>query len=152
MASTKKEIQTTYPLPLYNYRIRIGGETHSFSEVSGLSMEYESITYKHGLSWLEGAEQMPGMRGEVKLTLKRGMVKNRSLLLEWIGTVRLNTVEKRDIHIDLCDENGAPVISWVVYNAFPVKMDVPSFEITSNEIAVESLDLVANYLRIIYHD
>lgn len=152
MATARKDISTTYPLPVYNYRVRIGDETHAFSEVSGLSMEYEPITYKHGLSWLEGAEQMPGMRGEVKLSLKRGLVRNRSLLLDWIATVRLNKVEKRDITVDLCDEGGAAVISWKVHNAFPVKMDVPAFASDSNEIAVESLDLVANFLEIKYHD
>lgn len=152
MARTKQDIRATFPVPTYNYRVRIGTETHSFSEVSGLSLEYEPITYKHGLSWLEGAEQMPGMRGEVRLTLKRGMVRYRSLLLDWIQTVRLNYVEKRDITIDLCDEEGLPVVSWKVFNAFPVKMDVPALESNSNEVAIESIDLLANYLEIKYHD
>jgi phage tail-like protein len=152
MASSKQDLKSVYPIPVYNYRVVIGSETHSFSEVSGLTVEYESITYKHGLSWEEGVEQMPGMPGEVKLTLKRGLVKKRSLLLEWIQTIKLNQVEKRDITIDLCDESGSPVASWKVYNAFPIKMDVPSFEATSNEVAMESLELVANHLEVIYHD
>ncbi|MCB9304638.1 MAG: phage tail protein [Lewinellaceae bacterium] len=152
MPVLKEDIKRAYPLPTYNYRVRIGGEPHAFSEVSGLSMDYEAITYKHGLSWREGSTQMPGMPGEVKLTLKRGIVRNRSVLLEWIKTIRLNNVKKREVVIDLCDEMGIPVISWKVHNAFPVKLDVPSFDSTSNEVAVESLELMANRLEIIYND
>ena len=142
---------TSIPLAVYNFRVTIGHETHAFKEVSGLSMEFQTITYKHGLSWREGARQWPGMPGEVKLSLKRGIVKQRSLLLDWIKTVRLNKVKKRDITIDLCDEEGTPVVSWKVHNAFPTKMDVPSFDAGSNEVAMESLDLIANRLEVIYH-
>lgn len=151
MAADRQEIHNTYPLPVYNYRVTIGSETHAFSEVSGLSMQYEAITYKHGLSCREGVVQMPGMPGEIKVTLKRGMVKTRSLLLDWISTVHLNKVQKRDLMIDLCDENGGAVVSWKVYNAFPLKLEGPSLTSDSNEIAVESLELLAGSLKMEYH-
>lgn len=151
MALKKTAGNAQTPLAVYNYRISIGKETHAFKEVSGLSMEFQTITYKHGLSWREGAKQLPGMPGEVKLTLKRGIVKQRSLLLNWIKTIRLNKVKKRDITIDLCDEEGTPMVSWIVFNAFPTKMDVPSLDAGSNDVAMESMDLIANRLEIIYH-
>jgi phage tail-like protein len=87
----------------------------------------------------------------VKITLKRGMVKARSLLLDWIGSIRLNRVEKRDLTIDLCDETGAPVVSWKVYNAFPLKLEAPGLNSDSNELAVESLELLAGGIRMEYH-
>lgn len=151
MATERQVIRDTYPLPVYNYRVTIGGETHGFSEVTGLSIQHEAITYKHGLSWREGPIQMTGMPGEVKLTLKRGMLKARSLLLDWISTTHLNKVQKRDLTIDLCDELGDPVISWKVYNAFPLKLEAPGLNSDSNDLAVESLELLASGLKMEYH-
>jgi len=152
MAQTKKDIKESLPLPVYNFRVRIDQETYSFSEVSGLSIEYDTITYKHGLSWKEGPEQMPGMKSEVNISLKRGIVSGRSLLYDWLSTIQLNRVEKHNLIIDLCDENGEPVISWTVKNAFPKKLDAPSFNADTNELAIENLDLLASDLKISYHD
>ena len=45
MAMTKEQIKTTYPLPVYNYKVEIDGKTIGFSEVSGLSAGYETTTY-----------------------------------------------------------------------------------------------------------
>ena len=54
MALSPEEIKQRYPLPVYNFRVTIGEDLVSFSEVSGLVMEYETITYQHGLSFMEG--------------------------------------------------------------------------------------------------
>ena len=48
MAQDKQDIKATYPLPSYNYRVTVGSDVLSFSEVSGLSVEHEPVTYKHG--------------------------------------------------------------------------------------------------------
>ena len=44
----------------------------------------------------------------------------------------------------LCDENGDPVISWKVANAFPTKLEAPTFDANSNDAAVESMELTAD--------
>lgn len=151
MATAANIIQGKYPLPAYNYRVTIGTEPHGFSEVSGLSIQHEAITYKHGLSWKEGPVQMPGMPGEIKVTLKRGMVKARSYFLDWITSIHLNRVEKRDLMIDLCDEKGNPVVSWKIYNAFPLKLEAPALNSDSNDLAVESLELLASSMNMEYY-
>ena len=46
MAVSEDTIRSDYPLPVYNYRVEIDGETIGFSEVSGLSISYETTTYK----------------------------------------------------------------------------------------------------------
>ena len=46
MALSKDTIKTAYPLPVYNYRVEIGSEAVAFSEVSGLSISYETSVYK----------------------------------------------------------------------------------------------------------
>ncbi len=151
MATSTNAIRDKFPLPVYNYRVTIGTEAHGFSEVSGLTIQYEAITYKHGLSWREGPVQMPGMSGEIKVTLKRGLVRARSMMLKWLENSRLHNVEKRDLTIDLCDEQGIPVVSWKVINAFPLKLEAPSLSSDSNELAIESLELLASGIAMTFH-
>ena len=149
MATTVDDIKNNYPLPVFYYLVTIdGNDAIAFSEVSGLAIEYETITYKDGLSYKNGAKHMPGMGTPVNLTLKKGIVKSDSYLFDWINTIKLNTVEKRDVRIDLLNENGEPTVTWTVKDAFPKKLDAPSFNATSNEVAIESLELMASNLKI----
>jgi len=53
-------------------------------------------------------------------------------------------VEKKDIYVRLCDEKGSAVISWKVINAFPTKLDAPTFDAKSNDAAIESFTLMAD--------
>ncbi|NEO88149.1 MAG: phage tail protein [Spirulina sp. SIO3F2] len=151
MATTIDDIKSKYPLPSFYYQVTIGDEgSIAFSEVSGLSIEYETITYKHGLSYKEGNIYMPGLKGDVNLTLKKGIVKADDYLLSWIMSTNLNTVEKRDLTISLLNESGEPTVSWNVYDAFPKKLDAPSFNASSSEVAIESLDLIARDISVEY--
>lgn len=148
MALTKEEIKTDYPLPVYNYRVEIDGEAVAFSEVSGLSISYETTTYKE--SPLEGVGprvmHMPAQQGDVSITLKKGVVRQKSIasLYQWLNTVQINQIVKKDIFVRLCDEAGSPVISWKVSNAFPTKLDAPTFDANSNDAAIESMELKAD--------
>ena len=45
MALTTDDIKKSYPLPVYNYKVEIGGVAIAFTEVSGLTIEYETTTY-----------------------------------------------------------------------------------------------------------
>ncbi|MEH1945266.1 MAG: phage tail protein [Nostoc sp.] len=151
MATSTEEIKNSYPIPVFYYRVTIDGDdSHAFSEVSGLSIEYETIIYKDGLSYKDGAKYMPGLSTPVNLSLKKGIVRKDSYLFNWISSIKLNTVAKRDVRIDLLDETGAAVVSWTAINAFPKKLDAPSFNATSNEVAIETLELMANDLKIDY--
>ncbi|MCP4666065.1 MAG: phage tail protein [Deltaproteobacteria bacterium] len=85
------------------------------------------------------------------VTLKKGVMRKDSYLLNWIGTVKLNTVDKRDITVSLMDDEDKPVVTWKVIDAFPSKLEAPTFDASANEIAVETLTLVASDLKIEYH-
>lgn len=158
MSQSTETIKSTYPLPVYNYRVTIlDGDTANvlgFSEVSGLSVTYEPVTYKHGLSFLTGAQIVPGMRQPIRVTLKQGVAKNAEFLQKWFNKSYLEPwamAVKRDIVIDLCDEKGLPVIRWKVKQALPTKMDAPTFTASSNEVAIISMELIAADLEADYH-
>lgn len=149
MALTKADIKNNYPLPVYNYKVDVAGETIGFSEVSGLNRSYETITYKE--SKTEGGAgpntmRMPGQTTDVNITMKKGYVKAKNIekLYNWINGTALNQIEKKDITVSLCDEAGEPVVTWTVLNAFPTKLEAPSFNATTNEAAIESMELVVD--------
>src|SRR4051794_39333132 len=125
MAVSKDQIKAAYPLPVYNYRVEIGADAVAFSEVSGLSIAYNTSTYKESptASGSPGPRvfYMPSQENPTTLTLKKGLVRRASVgaLYGWISGIQTNQVDKKDINIRLLDENGAPVITWKVINAFP---------------------------------
>lgn len=152
MALSPKEIKNRYPLPVYNYRVQIGTDFIAFSEVSGLSKSFETTTYKESRANKKGAGPeimyMPGQIQPINITLKRGITraKNLKVLYDWLNTIQINQVEKKDISIQLTDEAGDVVITWKISNAFPTKLDAPTFDASSNEVAIESMELMADDL------
>jgi phage tail-like protein len=152
MATKADDIKNKYPLPVFHYKVEIDGMSGmNFSQVSGLNLERQVITYKDGLSCTEGPKLIPGIEGTPKLTLKKGIVKGDSKLYDWISSTKITTIDKKDITISLMDETGSsPVVTWTVSDAFPTKLEAPSFNATSNEVAIESLELTANSIKIKY--
>ena len=154
MALTQAEIKTAYPLPVYNYIVEIAGTAVAFSEVLGLDISYEDHTYKESPteSGAPGPRvmRMPMQSKPVHVTLRKGVVKAVSVpaLYDWISTIQTNQVEKKDIFVRLCDEQGSTMISWKVINAFPTRLEAPTFTAESNEVAIESLDLIADGVQI----
>jgi phage tail-like protein len=158
MAVDKSVIKNSYPLPSYNYRVTILQDGASvvagFSEVSGLQVEYEPVSYVHGLSFKLGGRIIPGKRQQIKITLKRGIVKGNDFLQSWFSGVYSDPFfasPKRDILIDLCDETGTAVVRWTATGALPVKLEASNFAADSNDVAIETLELVAHRLNVNYN-
>jgi phage tail-like protein len=154
MATTPSDIRATYPLPVYNFRVEIGADSVAFAQVSGLNIGFDTTLYRE--SPTTGSQPgpvyriMPAQPTTTTLTLTKGVVPAVSVkaLYGWISGVRTNQVDKRDVVVRLCDETGATVVSWLVQNAFPVRLDAQTFDATSNDAAIETLQLVADGVRI----
>lgn len=150
MATTGNDIKGSYPLPSYNYQVVIGETTLGFSEVSGLQIKIDPVTFKQSPS--ESGKtgpvvmNMPGQGAPATLTLKRGVIKNKDLryLYDWIASVKTNVVDKRDVFVYLMDEQGTQILGWKAPNAFPTTLDAPTFSASSNEAAIESVQLMAD--------
>ncbi len=154
MAVTRDEIKTTYPLPVYNYKVEIGSATIAFSEASGMNIQFQPITYKESPTNGQAGPRilyMPGQPTATNLTLKKGVVRGTSVttLYNWINSTQINQIDKKDIFIRLCDEQGNAVISWKVVNAFPTQLDAPTFDANANDVAVETMTLMADALTIV---
>lgn len=137
-----------YPLPVFHFQVDWGGVSLAFSEVSGLAVETQVIEYRDGLSPVYSTQKMPGMQKFGNITLKRGVLKANNEYFDWWKTVKLNTIERRDISISLLDENHEPVMVWKVRNAWPTKVDGPSLKADGNEVAIETIELAHEGLTI----
>ena len=140
----------SYPLSTFHFIVEWGGANVSFQEVSGLNMNSEKISYRGGASPEYSDIHMPGRPSFDDIVLKRGIFRGDSSFYGWLGTVRLNDVERRDLTISLLNSEHTPVVTWKIKNAFPLKVEGPTLNATANEVAVESITLAHEGLTVEY--
>lgn len=149
MSTTSDKVAMEYPIPGYRFVVTVGNEKVAFNSVSGLDIDYDSMEYKDGTGNLY---RMPGQRKSSTITLKKGVFRGKSSLYDWINSISLNRVEKKDIMISLTNETGSELlVSWQVINAFPTKLTAPSIDATTNDVAVQEITLEADRVAIITH-
>ncbi len=137
-----------YPLPVFHFTVQWGGTRIGFSEVTGLTQENQAIEYRDGSFPEYSSIKMPGLRKFGNVTLKRGIVKADNEFFQWLSTIKLNQVERRDIVVSLLNENHEPVMTWKVQNAFPVKVEGPGLKASGNEVAIESIEIAHEGLEL----
>jgi len=136
------------PLPTHHFLVEWSGTRIGFSEVSGLGYEVEVIEYRDGASPEYSAVKMPGQKKFSDVTLKRGICAGDNEFAEWLETISMNTVEKRDVTISLLNNEHEPVVVWKLKEAWPVKIVGPTLDATSNEVGIEELVIAHEGLRI----
>jgi phage tail-like protein len=146
VAHGQSEQRARYPLAAYNFRVTVDGAAMRFAKVSGLQREHQTLTYRHGLSFLEG-EQIAKyyLDKYVSVTLEQGTVMGGKFLHEWLERKTQSAME-----VSLCDEQGTPVLAWRIAKALPVKLSAPSFDARTNEVAIESLEIKAAGISIVH--
>jgi phage tail-like protein len=139
MAQSTDIQRKSYPLAVYNFHVKVAETSMSFTEVSGIAVDYDHVIYRHGLSFLEG-ESIATFYFDrfVSVTCKRGTIlgNNPLFLHDWLSQRDLRSME-----VSLCDEKGAPVVSWKMVAAVPVSLKAPAFTAATNEAAIESVEL-----------
>jgi phage tail-like protein len=132
---------TNYPLVKFHFQVEWGGTQIGFTEVSGLNVETKVVEYRHGASPQYSKIKMPGLQEYGNITLKRGTFASDNEFFKWWNTVKLNTIERRDITITLLNESHEPVVVWKVNNAWPVKIESTDLKADGNEVAIESMEI-----------
>jgi len=157
---------TNYPLG--KFRFKVGRqknnleseETVGFTEVSGLSYEIEVAEYRTGLDRGFSKVKIPGLRKFGNVTLKKGVIqgasKANSDFYTWISdgnapfSVKTRTDYRRDIVIVLMDEANEPMVTWTLFQAFPIKVAFTDMKADANEVAIETLELAIEDLTVDY--
>jgi len=138
-----KKTMSNYVIATHRFTVDFGGTTLGFQEVTGMSQETEVIKYEHG-AMIDGTAPMvsPGKTkyGEA-ITLKRGYFKGDTEIQDWLQAIRTDATQRRTVIITLLDEQQNPVMTWVLRNAWPSKIDSVSLNAGSSEAAIESITL-----------
>ena len=130
-----------YPRPAFHFQVTLGSEKVEFSEVSGLTQEVQLIEYRQGASPDYSTIKMPGLHKYNNITLKKGVMDGDNKFFDWLNTVKLNQITRKDIVISLLNEEHKPVMTWSAVQAWPVKVEGPSLKANGNEVAIESIEL-----------
>lgn len=139
-----------YPVTVFHYQVEWGGSRIGFTEVSGLTVELQTIDYREGNAKEYQVTKMPGIPQYSNITLKRGMFRADNEFFQWLNTVSLNQIERRDLTISLLNEDHDPIVVWKIKEAFPCKVEGPSLNSTGNEVAVESIEICHEGLTVEY--
>lgn len=139
MAQSTDTQRTSQPLVAYNFRVKVGETSMSFTEVSGIAVEYEHVTYMHGLSFHEGAVMGTFHTNRfLPVTCKRGTVLGAGplFLYDW-----LKKRDPRSMEVSLRDPTGAAVLAWKIAVAVPVNLKAPTFSAAASDVSVDTLEL-----------
>lgn len=80
-----------------------------------------------------------GLRKTGDPTIKKDIFKDDKASWYWINKVKLNTIQREVVTVNLLDESGIPVKTWEAVNAWPQKLTVESFKSYGNTTSIETL-------------
>ncbi|MBC6989584.1 MULTISPECIES: phage tail protein [Hymenobacter] len=138
-----------YPLPRFHFQVDWGGAKLSFTEVTGLNMQVQVIEYRHSDSRDFSTIKMPGLTKNENMTFKRGKFEGDFDFNNWLNEITNERVNgRRDVVIRLLNEKHEPVAAWSATRCFPTKITAPDLKSDANEIAVESMEIAHEGLKL----
>lgn len=134
------------PYRNFNFKLEIQGITQAgFTDCSGFSASNDPIEYREG-GHVSSARKLPGMTKYSNITLKWGLTDSRELY-DWFRDVVNGKIDRRNGSIIVRDLDGTEKARWDFFDAWPTKFDHPDFSAKSNEVAIETLELVVERLE-----
>lgn len=131
-----------YPYKKYDYKVLIDQkEEAGFSEVSAPDITSDPVEYREGSASVKAPSKQPCILKYSNVTLKRGTTESRAFV-DWMKEIDPGKAIRKTVTIVLLDVEMNEVASWELQRAFPKKYVAPDFNDISNEIAIESLELV----------
>jgi phage tail-like protein len=137
-----------WPLPKFYFSVKIGSDSVSFQEVTGLDSEARPIEYRHGDSPSFYPIKMPGLGKVGNVTMRKGIFVSDTKLWDWFNQIKMNTIARQTVVINLLDQTGTPKMVWTLNNAWPTKVTGTDLKSEGNEVAVESVEVAYETLVI----
>ncbi len=135
------------PYPSFNFLIEIDDVTKAgFSECSGLNIETDEILYRNGNEQAITVRKLPGLVKYGDITFKRGFTPDKKLW-EWRKKVVDGKVDRKSGSITLLNEARQTVLRWNFREAWPSKLEGPTFNAKNNEVAIETLVIKCEHLE-----
>ena len=145
---SEEEQNNVWPLPKFYFEVSFGDSIANFQEVSGLDTETQVIEYRQGDSSKFSTVKMPGIAKFSNVTMKKGIFVNDNNFWKWFDAIKMNTIKREKVTIQLLDEAGSPTMTWILTNAWPTKITGTDLKSDANEVAVETLELAHEGLKI----
>lgn len=127
----------------YNFLVEIDGITEAgFQECSGLDSSTDAVDYRVG-SDPNHVRKLTGLNKFSPITLKRGIT-DSDALWNWRQKVvdgRSDNETRKNISIVLLNEAREEKWRLSLRRAWPSKYTAPTFNATSNDVAVETLEI-----------
>jgi phage tail-like protein len=126
----------------YNFLVEIDGITRAgFQECSGLDSSQDPIDYREGTGQALTPRKPPAPAKFSSIVLKRGITSDAELW-EWRRKATEGKIERKSGSIVLLDETGKTKTRWNFREGWPAKWTGPTFNATTNEVAIETLEIV----------
>jgi phage tail-like protein len=141
MAATERKPQDPYRG--FNFRLEIDGITRAgFRECSGLDATTDPVDYREGNEKGNIARKLTGLNKHANITLKCGITDDHCLW-DWRKTVIDGKTDRKHGSIVLIDETGdGEKVRWNFVYGWPTKWTGPTLNATSNDVAIESIEIV----------
>lgn len=132
-------------LGAYNFTVGIEGiNAGYFKNVDGLSMELEVIEFQDGDDLQ--LRKRPGRLKFGDITLKKGYVVTPDLQ-KWFEETRNGNVTRKTITIELKDNVGKTVQSWIALETWIKQWKVNGLDGKGNDVFTEEIVLVCEELK-----
>jgi phage tail-like protein len=131
------------PFHGFSFLVEIDSITRgAFRECSGLDTTTDPVDYREGAD-APHVRKLPGLTKYSNISLKRGITLDQELW-EWRQKVVDGKMEEARKHgsIILLNEKGEKKLRWDFIDGWPTKWTGPSFNATSNDVAIETLEIV----------
>jgi phage tail-like protein len=126
----------------FNYVIEIDSVPRGgFAEAGGLTADGDAVDYREGTDLRPNVRKLPGLRKYTNITLKRGYTSDRTLW-EWYANVVNGVDDRRNVTLVLLNERREAVLRWHAESAWINKIEGPALKASSNDVAMESVELV----------
>jgi phage tail-like protein len=130
------------PFRGFNFRVEIIGlAVASFSEVSGLTSDSDSVDYREGTDPVNHVRKLLCLDKFVPIKFGRGMTQDDALW-RWKARLAAGANERYSGSIVLMNEAHRDVMRWNFDNGFLSKIDISPFKASGNEVAIESMEIV----------
>lgn len=117
-----------------------------FQDITGLSVDVNTDTYNEG-GENRFVHSLPTRTKYSDLVLKRGFTLTSGVTAWCQDTIENFNFKPTNLLISLLNEQHAPVSSWYVVNAFPIKYDISGLNAEQSQIVIESITLRYDYYR-----
>lgn len=137
------------PFRAFNFLVEIDNTpVAGFSEVGGLSTDGDAIEYREGADIPLTVRKLWGLFKVSNITCKKGYTSDRTLW-NWRRNIIDGVEDRRNGAIVLLDEQRNRVIEWRFENGWLSKYEGPAFNAKSSEVALESIEITHEGLRIV---